>query len=74
MTNLVQATARDVYRKLNATGIARVDLILVGDHANIIEVNTVPGLTSESIVPKQVRCMGMDLGHVVHMLLQEASL
>lgn len=74
LTVEVQKISRDVYKKLNASGIIRVDFILIGNVPYIIEVNTVPGFSAESIVPKQVQCMGLDLGQFYHMLLQEASL
>lgn len=73
MTILVQKISREVYKRLNASGVIRVDFMLVGKIPHIIEVNTVPGLSAESIVPKQVKCMGLDLGQFFHMLLQEAS-
>jgi D-alanine-D-alanine ligase len=73
MTVEVQKISRDVYKRLNASGLIRVDFMIVGKVPHIIEVNTVPGLSAESIVPKQVKCMGLDLGHFFHMLLQEAS-
>ncbi len=74
MTIAVQRISRDVYKRLNAAGIIRVDFILVGNEPHIIEVNTVPGLSAESLVPQQVRAMGLDMAQFFHMLLQEASI
>lgn len=74
MTEMVQDISRDVYRKLNAKGLIRVDFMLVKDVPHIIEVNTIPGLSNESIVPQQVRHAGLELGQFFHLLIQDASL
>lgn len=52
-----------VYESLNLNGIARVDYI-VTEHGVpfFIEVNTVPGLSKESILPKQAVYAGISLG------------
>lgn len=73
-TEAVQAISRSAYRKLNASGVIRIDFIITKEGPRILEVNTIPGLSPESIVPKQVRSRGIDLGTFFHILLQEASL
>lgn len=52
-----------IYESLNLNGIARVDYI-VTEHGVpfFIEVNTIPGLSKESILPKQAEYMGISLG------------
>lgn len=74
LTLKVQQISKEVYRRLNASGLIRVDFMVVGHLPHIIEVNTIPGLSTESIVPKQVRYAGMELGHFFHMLIEEAGL
>jgi D-alanine-D-alanine ligase len=58
----VQETAKMIYRKLRMTGVSRVDFIMKGKDLYFIEINSVPGLSKESIIPQQVRAQGMELG------------
>ena len=51
---------------LGCTGVARVDLILSGDGVPyILEVNTIPGMTATSLVPKAARCAGIGFQELV---------
>ena len=71
-TLMVQEEARKVYRLLNMRGISRSEFIIQGGTPYFLEINTTPGLSSESIVPKQVRCAGMTLTQFFGHLIQEA--
>lgn len=46
---------------LNLRGFHRSEFIIVNNIPHLIEVNTIPGLTLESILPKQLRRAGYDL-------------
>jgi D-alanine-D-alanine ligase len=50
-----------LYEKLNCKGIVRFDYILEDDKLWFLEVNTIPGLTDASIVPKQALSFGFSL-------------
>ena len=41
--------------------MVRIDYILAEDGLYMIEVNTIPGMTSASLVPKMVRTAGIDM-------------
>ena len=58
---LVSLTRR-FYRHLNIKGFSRTDYILSDGVPYLLEVNTVPGLTQESIFPQQLRAAGLSLG------------
>ena len=58
---LVQETTCKLYRWLGCKGVVRMDYILAGDGLYFLEVNTIPGMTSASLVPKMVRTAGMDM-------------
>lgn len=55
--------SEQVYRLLELAGLARIDYIVEQDSAQavLIEVNTVPGLSAESILPRQAHYRGLDL-------------
>ena len=57
----VEKAAKNIYRSLNLSGLSRADFIIVGDIPFFIEMNMVPGITSESILPKQARAAGISL-------------
>ncbi len=56
-----QAVTKKVYQQLSCKGIVRVDYMLVGRELYIIELNTVPGMSAESIVPKQLAAAEIDI-------------
>jgi D-alanine---(R)-lactate ligase len=67
---LVQATARTLYRALGCKGLARVDLFLQEDGtATLNEVNTMPGLTSYSRFPRMMAAAGWSLADVVDQIV-----
>lgn len=57
----VQETAKKVYQLLRLRSIARIDFMIVNGQPHVIEVNTTPGFTSESIVPKMIRTKGLTI-------------
>jgi len=56
---------------LNCRGLIRLDFILNGQTPWFLEVNTVPGMSSNSIVPKQVQAYGLDLRDLYDLLLED---
>ena len=57
----VHKEARRIYSTLQLKGLSRIDFMLVGDTPYFIELNMVPGLSAESILPKQAEEAGMSL-------------
>ena len=70
--NAVQLEAKKVYQLLNLKGISRSDFIIQDGIPYFIEVNTTPGLSAESIVPKQVQEYGITLGEFFEGLIENA--
>ena len=63
---LVQQTAKTLYRALGCKGLARVDLFLKEDGTVVLnEVNTLPGLTSYSRYPRMMAAAGLPLAEVI---------
>jgi D-alanine-D-alanine ligase len=58
-TRSVQELAIKIYQLLQLKSIARIDFMLVDGIPHVIEVNTTPGFSNESIVPKMIACKGM---------------
>lgn len=53
--------AAKIYASMRLKGLSRADFIFVKDEPYFIELNMVPGLASESILPKQARAAGISL-------------
>ena len=61
ITKRIQEASKKIYSRLGCSGVVRVDYILSGDDLYFLEVNTIPGMTSASLVPKMVRTAGLDI-------------
>lgn len=55
MANKIGVIAKRIYTILKMEGFSRSEFIIVGDTPFLLEMNTVPGLTRESILPQQAR-------------------
>ena len=62
------------YHALGCSGCARTDLFLNEQgEVFVIEVNTVPGMTETSLVPKAAAHVGISFNRLVEIILEEAS-
>jgi D-alanine-D-alanine ligase-like ATP-grasp enzyme len=60
---------------LGCSGVARIDLILdERDNPFVIEVNTLPGMTETSLLPKAANFAGIAFEELVERILLGASL
>ncbi len=69
----MQQTTAKVFARLNLRGMSRVDYIVQDGKPYLIEVNTIPGLSEESILPQQVVCSGLSLEEFFGILIEEAE-
>jgi D-alanine-D-alanine ligase len=63
-----------IYDTLNCRGICRIDFILKKKDFYFLEINTVPGMSEASIIPQQVKAMGMDITELFTMLIEDSIL
>ncbi len=61
----VMQMAERVYRTLGMKGLSRAEYIIRDGVPYFLEINTVPGLTGESILPKQLEAAGMQLRELI---------
>ena len=57
----IQEVSKKIYAHLGCAGLVRVDYICSGDDLYFLEVNTIPGMTSASLVPQMVRAAGLSM-------------
>jgi len=70
--NTVENWSRLIYKKLELKGIVRSEYIFVDDIPHLLEINTVPGMTANSIIPQQLSAMGIELSDFFSYLLRTA--
>ena len=64
--------AVEAYKACRCRGIVRIDFIVTEEgKAYIIEVNSIPGMSSGSIVPKQARTAGISLGELYDKVIED---
>ena len=57
----IQETSKKIYAQLGCSGLVRVDYISAEDGLYFLEINSIPGMTSASLVPQMVRAAGMNM-------------
>jgi len=68
----IEETAKKVYSLLNMSGFSRSEFILVDDEPYFLEINTVPGLTEESILPQQSLLAGISLRELFDTAIEDS--
>jgi len=69
----VQELALSAHRALGCNGASRVDFMLAdGDDPYVLEVNTIPGMTETSLLPKAAREAGISFDDLVERILTAA--
>ncbi|NOY36500.1 MAG: D-alanine--D-alanine ligase [Chlorobi bacterium] len=69
---LIQDSASRIYDYLGCRGIVRIDFILQDDALFFLEINTVPGLSRESIIPKQAAVYGLSATELFTLVLNDS--
>lgn len=71
ITERIQEMASEVYDILRCEGIIRMDGFVCGDEVIMLEVNTTPGMTANSFIPKMVRATGAALRDILTAIIEE---
>lgn len=73
ITKEMQEMAVRAYQALGCCGFARVDMLLEeGGRIYVLEVNTIPGLTKNSLLPKEARAAGIKFPQLLEMIIDFA--
>ena len=71
VTDKIQKLSSEIYDMLGCNGIVRVDFILIDTKPYFLEINTVPGMTKESLIPQQAKAAGINLEDLYSMVLED---
>ena len=61
-----------IYKKLAMKGFTRSEFIIINDMAYFLEINSVPGMTNESIFPKQAQISGVSITQICDEIIHQA--
>ena len=69
----MQEAALKAYKAAGVEVYGRVDVLLREEDGApfVLEINTIPGMSAGSIVPKQVRAAGMTLGELYDLIIAD---
>ncbi len=74
-TEEMQAIARHVYDAIGCSGVARVDFMTDRNgKPYVLEINTVPGMTATSLVPKAANALGISFPELCEQILNTAGI
>ncbi|WP_457641775.1 D-alanine--D-alanine ligase [Persephonella sp.] len=68
----IQEIALQIYNILGCKGVARIDFILEKDKPYFLEINTIPGLTDHSLIPKAAAVKGLKFEDLVLRIIEGA--
>ncbi len=68
----IENVARMAHRALGCADYSRADMIVSPRGIYLLEVNTLPGLTSESLVPKSAEVVGLEFPQLLEHLIELA--
>lgn len=66
-----QNISSEIYDLCQCAGIVRIDYILKDEVFYFLEVNTTPGMTATSFIPQQIAAMGLTLGQVITLIIED---
>lgn len=73
MQTKIKNIALKTYKSLDCRGFARVDFILDNNTPNVLEINTIPGMTEVSLVPKAAKAEGISFEDLVDYFIKFAN-
>ena len=65
-----QMLAKDAYRTMGCTGLARVDMFVTAENEIVLnELNTIPGFTATSRYPSMMAAAGLSFSDLIDRLI-----
>ena len=66
------ALSKKIYQKMGLEGVTRSEFIFENGIPHLLEVNTIPGMTLQSLIPQQLEVDGISLLEFLEELIAEA--
>ena len=73
LTKIIQDLALTAHKSINASDYSRTDMILGNDGlVYVLEINTLPGLTQNSLLPKAAKSIGLKFSSLLDLIIESA--
>lgn len=72
ITEKVQKTAIKVFKVIGGKDFARVDMIIREEKIYVLDINTLPGLTPNSLLPKEAKAAGYSYSQMLDKIIELA--
>ena len=69
ITKRIKSEAEAIYTSCGCRDFARIDFILEGETPYFLEVNTIPGMTPQSLLPKSALAKSIDFNTLIEKML-----
>ena len=66
----IQDISSLVFKKMGCRGFARLDYIIRKNIPYLLEINMIPGLTPNSLLPKEARYIGINFSQLLDLIIQ----
>jgi D-alanine-D-alanine ligase len=72
VTDRVEELSDEIYRVMGCRGFARIDYIIREDVPYVLEINTIPGFTATSLLPKEAVAAGISYSELLDRVIDLA--
>jgi D-alanine-D-alanine ligase len=72
MTKKVQEIAIKVFKVIDGRGFARVDMMIREGEVYVLDINTLPGMTPNSLLPKEAKAVGYSYSQMLDKIIELA--
>jgi D-alanine-D-alanine ligase len=72
ITKKIQTETMRLFDLIGGNGYARVDFIVKEDKVYLLEINTLPGMTPNSLLPKEAKAIGMSYSQMLDKIIELA--
>lgn len=70
LQKMIKEISKKVFTILKCEGYANIDLIIKEEEIYVLEVNTIPGFTEKSLLPKAINIMGISISQFLDEMIQ----
>jgi D-alanine-D-alanine ligase len=71
LANKLKSQALKIHELIGARHISRSDFIVSADSIYFLEINTIPGMTDNSLLPKAIKAQGLDFSFLLSSWIEE---
>lgn len=70
MQKKVNNISKEIWRLLGCKSYARIDMIVSNGEPYLLEINTLPGMTTSSLIPKSAEAVGMSFTELLDRIIE----